>query len=116
MRFAVDKASGYGSHETELSKYLVSRVTITFQPSHNSSTSSSSLFCLFRQHVKPTGRMIGRSHAYQIAVIAVSVSAGIVRLCESMCMVSSYRCSRIRSDSLYVRGSFLTTPFNCKPW
>jgi len=116
MGFAVDKGSGHNDRGTEVSKYLVSRVTITFHPSHNSSTSSSSLFCLFRRHVKPTGRMIARSHAYQMVVIVVSVSAGIVRLCESMCMVSSYRYSRIRSDSLYVRGSFLTTPFDCKSW
>ena len=55
-------------------------------------------------------------HPYQIAVIVVSVSAGIVRLCESICMVSSYRCSRIRSDSLYVKGSFSTTPSDYKSW
>jgi len=80
MGFAVDKGSGHDDRGTEVSKYLVSRVTITFHPSHNSSTSSSSLFCLFRRQVKPTGRMIARSHAYQMVVIVVSVSAGIVRL------------------------------------
>lgn len=61
-----------------------------------------------------TSRIITGLLAYQMMVIAVSVSAGIVRLCESICMVVSYRCSRIRSDSLYVRGSFLVTPLDYK--